>query len=301
MGIAHKSQNLQDWITQQWVILFGKRIDKKENEWLVGPFGDTNGIGLKFINQLAQKEHLNIDKSKNKGIILSINQLNLSKHNLDLLSKDVIDFYENTSNYEFDLKVTWNPFFKGFGILLNLLFSNRIQQLNVPIKNIKQSQEIKSEIIHLLDANTTKVKRVIWLRRFKATNQVVYSGVYETCRLPSGQTCIKAVFPLPHGNATVILNPGVGKNGELILESSGKRFGDSGFYFLLNDSKGNLWAKYVKAFKDKLVASSKNERIFVEQTLTLWNLKVLTFEYNIKLHTPNSYEDQFGQSFVLVK
>ena len=29
MGLARKNQSIQDWITQQWVILFGQRIDKK--------------------------------------------------------------------------------------------------------------------------------------------------------------------------------------------------------------------------------------------------------------------------------
>lgn len=289
MGIAHRKQNIQDWITQQWVILFGRRIDKKEHEWLLGPFGNTNGIGLKFINQLAEKEQLIIDKNKkDKGLIQAINQLNLSKDDLNLLSKDVIDFYENTSNYDFDLKVKWNPFFKGCGILLKFLFSNRIEQLNVPIENIKDSRALTSKIIHLIDAKTNDIKRTVWLRTFRATGQVVYSGVYETCVIPTGQTCIKAIFPLPNGNATVILNPSVEKNGDLILKSSGIKFGDSGFYFLLNDSKGNLWAKYIKSFEDKLVASSKNDRIFVEQTLTFWKLKVLKFEYNIKKTTHDS-------------
>lgn len=289
MGIAHKKQNFQDWITQQWVILFGRKIDKKENDWLLGPFGSTNGIGLKFINQLAEKEQLIIDKNKkDKGLIQSINQLNLSENELNALSKNVIDFYENTANYDFDLKVRWNPFFKNFGRLLKLIFSNRIEQLNVPIENIKDSKALKSEIIRLLDAKTKEVRRTIWLRTFKTTDQVVYSGVYETCKIPSGQTCIKAIFPLPNGNATVILIPSVGRNGELILKSSGKKFGDSGFYFLLNDSKGKLWAKFIKSFEDNLVASSKNDRIFVEQTLTLWNLKVLKFEYNIKKTTHNN-------------
>ena len=286
MGLAHKKQNFQDWITQQWVILSGKRIDKKEQEWLLGPFGNTNGIGLKFINQLAEKEQLVIDNSnKDIGLIQSINQLNLPEDELNGLSKNVIDFYENTANYDFDLIVKWNPFFKVFGRLLKILFSNRIEQLNVPIENIKDSKALKSEIIHLLNAETREVKRIIWLRRFKTTGQVVYSGIYETCKIPSGQACIKAIFPLPNGNATVILSPGVGQNGELILKSSGEKFGDSGFYFLLNDPKGNLWAKYIKSFKDKLVASSENDKIIVEQTLTLWNLNVLKFEYNIKKTT----------------
>ena len=189
MGIAHKKQNFQDWITQQWVILFGRKIDKKENDWLLGPFGNTNGIGLRFINQLAEKEKLIIDKNqKNKGLVQSINQLDISENDLNVLSKDVIDFYENTTNYDFDLKVKWNPLFKTCGRLLKLLFSNRIEQLNIPIENITDSKELKSEIIHLLDSKTNEVRRTIWLRTFKSTDQVVYSGVYETCKNTSGQT-----------------------------------------------------------------------------------------------------------------
>lgn len=102
-----------------------------------------------------------------------------------------------------------------------------------------------------------------------------------TCIIPNGQNCIKAIFPLPNGNATVILTPIVGKNGELILSSSGKKIGDSGFYFLLKDSKGNLWTKFIMSFKDKLVVKSENEKLTALQTLTLWNLRVLTFEYKI--------------------
>ena len=45
MEIAPLKQNLYDWITQQWVILFGKKIIPNENKWLLGPFGKTNGKG----------------------------------------------------------------------------------------------------------------------------------------------------------------------------------------------------------------------------------------------------------------
>lgn len=282
MGTAPLKQNFQDWITQQWVILFGKKITPNKNKWLLGPFGKTNGIGLKFIEQLAEKEQLIIDKKKvNKGILTSINQLKLPKKELDKLSKSVIDFYLNTSNYNFDLNIKWNPFFKIFGNLLNILFSSRIQQLNIPMNNSKKSKALESKIIHLANKETNQIDRIIWLRTFKNSKQVVYSGVYETCVIPNGQTCIKAIFPLPNGNATVILNPSVGENGEFILTSSGKKIGDSGFYFLLNDSEGNLWTKFIKSFKDQLVVSSKNGKVKAKQTLTLWGLRVLTFEYKI--------------------
>lgn len=286
MGQAIKKQSFQDWITQQWVILFGQKIDKLEHKWLLGPFGELNGIGVKFIKQLANKENLVIDNQKNgKGLIQSINQLNLSEKELEVLSKNIIDFYQSTSDYKLKLKVKWNPFFKIFGLLLRVIFSKRIQQLNVPITSIENSETLKSEIIHLKDKNTNEVKRTIWLRAYQTTGQVVYSGVYETCVIPSGKTCIKAIFPLPNGSATVILTPKVGKNGELILESAGNRIGDSGFYFLLKDSKGQLWSKYIKSFKDKLVVRSENENISASQTLTLWNLRVLKFEYKIKKST----------------
>lgn len=286
MGKAITKQSFQDWMTQQWVILFGRKIDKLEHKWLLGPFGELNGIGVKFIKQLADKENLVIDNQQNgKGLIQSINQLNLSEKELEVLSQNVIDFYQNTSDYKLKLKVKWNPLFKIFGVLLRVLFSKRIQQLNVPIKSIENAETLTSEIIHLKDKKTNEVKRTIWLREFQSTGQVVYSGVYETCVIPSGKTCIKAIFPLPNGSATVILTPKVGKNGELILESAGNRMGDSGFYFLLKDSKGQLWSKYIKTFKDTLVIRSEDGLITATQTLTLWNLRVLKFEYTIKKHT----------------
>ena len=99
--------------------------------------------------------------------------------------------------------------------------------------------------------------------------------------LPSGITCIKAIFPLPKGSATVILKPSVGLNNELILDSSGKKFGDAGFYFLLNDAKGNFWSQYLKSFTDELIVNQENGNLKANQTLRLWNLKVARFEYNI--------------------
>lgn len=287
MAIAILKQNLQDWITQQWVITFGRKISS-DSKWILGPFGSANGIGSKYIDYLAQEENLIIDKKeKTKGLIQSIDQLNLPKKDSERLSKDVVDFYENTSDYSFELKVDWNPLFKIFGKLVKLFFSNRIEQLNVPIKDIDNSETLSSEIIHLLDSKTNSIKRTIWLRKFIESQQIVYSGIYETCKIPSGQVCMKAIFPLPNGNATVILSPKIGDNGELILDSSGNKFGESGFYFLLRDSSGQLWSKFIKSFQDKLVVSSENENIRAIQTLTLWNLRVLKFEYSIKKTTHN--------------
>lgn len=283
MSLADTMQKFQDWFTQQWVIICGRKINPSENTWLFGTFGEVSGIGEKFIHQLAEKEDLTIiRKSNSKGLLDSISSLNLSENEIKKLPKNVIDFYEKTSEYKLQLNVKWNPIFKIFGYVVNRLFSQRINQLNIPTNNIQSSENLTSEIIELVAKNTNEVKYTIWLRKFQSTGKVIYSGIYTTCLLPSGITCVKAIFPLPKGNATVILKPSVGEKNELILDSSGNKFGDAGFYFLLNDSKGNCWSKYIKSFTDKLIVSDENEKLKAKQTLKLWRLKVARFEYEMK-------------------
>lgn len=283
MGFAYPMQKLQDWITQQWVIIRGRKINPEDFPWLIGPFGNLDAIGKNFIHQFAEKENLIIEATiASKGIIPSMAKLNFSEKEYSILSKNVIDFYENTGNHDLNFSVTWNPFFKFFGLLLNKLFSNRINQLNIPTKNIGAAESIKSEIINLVDPKTNEVKYTFWFRAIESTGQVVYSGVYGICDLPSGKTCIKAVFPLPNGNAAVIMNPSVGPNGELILDSSGKKFGDAGFYFLLKDSRENYHAQFISSFRDQLIIGSDDDLISAEQTLTLWHRRVLSFNYLIE-------------------
>lgn len=283
MNLAYPMQKFQDWFTQQWAIIWGRKIDPKDCSWLMGPFGYLNGTGEEFIYQLAEKEHLIIERNvQSRGLISSMKMLNLSEKELSNLSQKVINFYENTADFDMGFGIKWNSFFRFSGILVKRLFGNRIMQLNIPSENIKTSKPIKSEIITLSDPQSNQVKYTVWLRTFVSNNDIIYSGVYGICELPSGKTCVKAVFPLPKGNATVIMTPSVGANGELILNSSGKKFGDAGFYFLLNDSKGNHWAQFVRSFRDKLTVSEENDQISAEQILTLWQQKVAKFNYKIE-------------------
>jgi hypothetical protein len=282
MGLAYPKQKPQDWLTQQWAIFWGRKIDPKDFPWLVGPFGNLDVVGEDFINQFAEKENLVIERnSKLRGLIPSMDKLNLSEIESSKLSQKVIQFYENTANYNLNFSVKWNPIFKIFGILINRLFSNRINQLNIPTKNLDHTEPINSEIITLSDPKSDQVIHTFWLRSIKSSGQVIYSGVYSISTLPSGKACIKAVFPLPNGNATVLMTPSVGTQGELILDSCGKKFGDAGFYFLLKDSKGNYWSQFIRSFRDRLIIGTENGQISAEQTLTLWHQRVLKFNYKI--------------------
>jgi hypothetical protein len=44
MNLALTKQKFQDWFTQQWVILWGRQIDPSSHAWLMGPFGELNGV-----------------------------------------------------------------------------------------------------------------------------------------------------------------------------------------------------------------------------------------------------------------
>ena len=282
MRLAKPQQKFQDWFTQQWAIFWGRQIEPETMSWLMGPFGKPGAIGDDFVNNIAQEEGLLIErKVTSNGLISSIKELKLSDQESACLSQKVIDFYEKTGLYELKFSVDWNPLFKVFGKVVKYLFSNRIEQLNIPTNKVESSSQISSEIITLSDPNSREVKYTVWYRTFKATGQVLYAGIYTTCTLPSGKTCIKAVFPLPNGNATVILAPSVGQNGELRLNSSGRKFGDPGFYFLLNDSRGLFWSQYISSFRDQLNVGCNEGNIIAEQTLTLWHCRVLRFSYEI--------------------
>lgn len=284
MASPKSNQHPQDWWTQKWNLIFGQKIHPLTEPWLIGTFGNENGIGEDVIIQLGKKENLRIERNqKNAGLIPNFKDLALSEGDFKQIDPKIIDFYQNTSNYVLELKVKWNPFFKPFGFLVNTLFSRRINQLNIPFSNTPTNAAIRSEIIQLVDSSTHEVKYTFWLRKFVETGQVIYSGIYGLCQLPSGKRCVKAVFPLPNGNATVILNPLVNHEGNFVLQSKGRKFGDAGFYFLVEDQQSQLWAQYLPSFSDTLTLASSKDKISAIQVLKLWGLKVLQFDYDIKL------------------
>jgi hypothetical protein len=284
MTFAYFSQRFQDWLSQQWCIWRGKQIDPKQSSWLMAPFGNTDSISDEFFSKLASDENLEVRRNvKDGGLLPSIDNLELGPTR-EQLAKAIIDFYEKTSLYKLDISIKWNPLFRMFGGLINCLYSNRLKQLNFPLNPTELSQGVTSEIITLCELVSGKVKHTIWYRTLKSNGRVLYSGIYTTCKLPSGKVCIKVTFPLPRGNATIILEPSVGSNGELVLKSAGKKYGEPGFYFLLNDSTGGYWAQYIPSFHEKLkVFVNQNSELRAVHTMSLWKQRVLEIQYQMSM------------------
>lgn len=284
MRISKKTGHLQDWITQVWVKATGKRFNPCRDSWLVGPIGDTDLIKDKFFRELAQKEKLEIvEDQANSGLLESFSELELTEAEKHLLHPKVIDFYEKTSNYNFEVWSEWCGFFRPFGWLLSFIFSKRLQQLNLPLSSLDSAKGIKSTIVKLVDRNAGKPKWTIWYRVLKSTSHVIYSGVYTTCTIPNHPgKFLKVVFPLPNGSATVIMRRDVLPNGALKLSSDGNTYGDNGFYFTLTNHKGKHWARFVRAMHEWITVYVDDENVLrADHNLHFHGLPFLILHYKM--------------------
>jgi hypothetical protein len=284
MRINKRTGHVQDWLTQLWVKATGRRYVPERDNWLAGPIGDTDIIQDKFIYKLASTQNLEIKQNlADAGLLETFDDLGLTPEEERLLHPKVIDFYEQTSNYHFEVWSEWCGFFKPFGWLLSVIFSKRLQQLNLPLSALQSAKGIDSNIIKLIDNKTGKPKWTVWYRILKSTNRVIYSGVYTTCTIPNHPgKFLKVVFPLPNGNAIVIMRKEVRPDGSLRLCSDGRKFGDNGFYFTLTNHKGKHWARFVKAMHEWITVYVDGENVLrANHNLAFYGFAFLNLHYKM--------------------
>lgn len=290
--LGKKRGYLTDWITQKWVQLTGNEIDIDTEKWLSGPAGDTRKIGGDFFKSTALEEDLDIVINEpDSGLLMDLDVLRNNSETK--FNPKVKDFYEHTINYGFDVWSEWKGIFKPFGRLLAVIFSKRLQQLNVPINPMDTSRGVTSDIVQLKDKKTGEAVYRIWMRSSNSGGSVIYAGIYGWCRPPlSGKNCIKVVFPLPNGNCTVIMDPVVNKDGSLLLISDGSKPGGTGFYFTLkkpdhdvvddDHGGGRHYARIVKTMRETIHVYVDSEGILrTDHTLSIWNTAFLKLHYKI--------------------
>jgi hypothetical protein len=196
--------------------------------------------------------------------------------------------------------------------------SRNIEQLNLPLSPLTTSHGMSSEIIGFVrthnqpnpaisastassaDATrsvraeepepTTSFVYAGWLRKNNATGEIIYAGFYTTCLPPAYRgRCVKVVFPLPHGSATVILKPLNGPDGSLKLVSKGRRFGGPGYYRIHRVNSRRLRVKHVPIeetihvyfAKDKGTVPAQSGVLHTVHHFKFWGLKFLTLHYRM--------------------
>lgn len=287
MAFAYPSQRLQDWLSQQWVIALGRRIEPAAVPWLAAPYGMVDVIGDTYLERLATSDALTIERTSGRRQgdtatgLFSIDALALDAASRDRLHPEIAAFYERTTAFELEMWVLWSPWFWAGGNLLRRLYSRRLQQLNLPMGARETSRGLRSEIIRLR-APAGDVRHTVWYRVLKSTSEALYSGLYGIVDLPSGERCLKIVFPLPRGNATEIFSIEVGPTGDFLLDTAGRRFGDPGFYFQLVDGRGHHHAQHIPSFRDRLrVYVDEDGVLRADQVFTLWGRTVVELRYRM--------------------
>jgi hypothetical protein len=203
------------------------------------------------------------------------------------VSEAVKSFYEETSEYDLDAWSEWRGAFRPFGVALSKLFSRRLQQLNVPLSSLDSSKGMTSDVLQLLDVHSGQVIQTAWVRRLHATGNILYAGSYSLCEIP-GFTgfCVKVVFPLPNGNAMVIMKPEVHADGSFSVVSAGRSFGDAGFYFTVSAGQNEVWVRYVRSLKETIkVYPAEPGTVRADHYLWIWGHLFLRLHYRMRRRT----------------
>jgi hypothetical protein len=283
MWLDDSRGHLIDWSTQRWVELTGRRIDLQESPWLEGPIGKPSGIGRDCFDSYAAANSLRADPHGG-GLLPNFSTLDSRSFSSSRIAPAIVQFYEQTAEYELDAWSQWCGAFRPFGWMLAFLFSRRLQQMNMPLSGLDTSRGMTSAVTELAREADGAQVFTTWVRELSGSGNVIYAGAYSTCRPPGFDgPCVRVVFPLPNGNATVIMRPIAHDDGSLTLVSSGDRFGDPGFYFTVRDVRGRMSARYLRTMRETIhVYAAANGEVRADHELTLWRLTFLRLHYRLR-------------------
>lgn len=104
----------------------------------------------------------------------------------------------------------------------------------------------------------------------------------DVCRAAPRESCVRVVFPLPNGNAIVVMKPVVHADGSLVLVSEGDAFGAPGFYFTVTAGRGEVWARHVRGMRETIRVYPAGGEVRADHMLTLWKLTFLQLHYRMR-------------------
>jgi hypothetical protein len=261
--------------------LFGRVCRPADVGWLVGPLGGTT-IGERVYEETAAGEALTLIRhAREGGLIPSFDVLARAGFDPARVHPKIRDFYQRTHAFRLDTwATTYFPARLALWALVTTI-SRRVEQLNFPIDGLETSHGMTSEIALMRDA-AGALRYTGWLRKLQKSGNVIYSGFYMTVKPPLVDgACVKVVFPMPNGNATVVLRPDHDGASGLRLESVGRAFGDAGFYRVQREREAlRVWRVSTLHERFRLYLDGE-ETVRCEHEVSFLGLRVLTLHYRI--------------------
>ncbi|MBC8073193.1 MAG: hypothetical protein IAG13_33030 [Deltaproteobacteria bacterium] len=284
--LGERRGDLVDWVTQRWVQITGRRIALADAPWLAGPAGSVRGIGADFFARWGESQGMRVlPPGHDDGLVDGLSALAGPSFDPQRVHPSIDDFYAHTAAFDLSIESRWSGPFRAFGWLIARLFARRLAQLNMPLSSRELRGGFESRIVRLGDAHG-HVRHTAWVRTAVETGRPAFVGEYGTTIIPGhAGPCIKVVFPLPNGNAIIVLRPRVDPNGGLSLVSDGRRFGDPGFYFTVLAEPGEVWARYVRTMKEGLSLRVEGGAMTASHRFAVFGLTFLELRYAIARKT----------------
>ena len=143
-----------------------------------------------------------------------------------------------------------------------------------------------SSVVQVRDPGSQELLHTAWVRELRATGNVLYAGAYSISKVPKHPSpCVKVVFPLPNGNAIVLMKTIANPDGSLTLQSAGESFGCPGFYFVVHEENGNVWARYVKSLQEEIhVYQAELGVVRADHRLWFCGIEFLRLHYRMRRH-----------------
>jgi hypothetical protein len=272
---------LLDRTTQAWVRATGVRVDLDEHPWLDGPVGNTTRVAEEWIPHEARR--IGADVLNGGGLLADLDTLASDTFDPSRLAPEVVDFYEHTARWSLEVSSQWSPIALPGAWLLTTLFSKRLQQLALPIRDRDVAQGMDSQV-RVLRVDGVQVGAA-WLRTLRSNGAVMYSGWYDACVLPAQRSAsIRVTFPLPNGRLCVFLRPSVDRDGALCLSSPITKFGDDGAYLVVCTGERVAKVRRVPLAEQFRVYLDDDGILRTDHQLSLWSWRVLNLDYRLEPH-----------------
>lgn len=264
-----------------WLWLVGRRMPLAAAPYLDGPVGPAGRIGVALYDHLAGVHRLSISVRDPDGLVPDFAALGAPGFDPDAVHPEIRRFYEQTSRFVLDAWTQASFPMRFFLWLLVRTVSRSVDQLNFPVSPLEVSRGMSSHVLAMDDAGGRRVFTG-WLRRLAGSGRVLYAGFYTTDRVPNHDgACVKVAFPMPHGSATVLLRPENGPDSSFVLVSSGRRFGDPGFYRLRRRGD-RLCVKYLRTLRERFHVYVDSDGVLrCDHWVRFLGLPVLTLHYKM--------------------
>lgn len=260
----------------------GRRVRKSDAPWLECFLGKPGLIGTGIYERIAAESGLHIRAPKDAGLLPSFSALRGPTFDPYTIRPEIRHFYEHAAQYQLEVWTEVSLTGRFFLWLLVEFISRRMDQLNFPISSMEVSKGMTSEVLQLFDPNSGTTTATGWLRRLKSSGNVIYAGIYSVVQVPGEENpCVKVTFPC-RGSANVYLKPVAHVDGSFGLDSSGSRFGRSGFYRIVDAGPDDWRVRNFTSLHELFHVYVDSEGVLrTDHTVSFLGLTIIRLHYKV--------------------